>query len=150
MIIERDSHRWSVDDILEFLRAVDEDFPTPISQKVPLEDFAHKLYKRATLSTCEIDGRIAGMVAGYTNDTEGKLAYITMVATHPDYRGRGIGTKVMEAFLQACRDKGMREVNSYVVKTNVASVRLHESFGAKHRSIPDDPRPDDWHYFIEL
>ena len=45
--------------------------------------------------------------------------------THPDYRGRGYGTKVMEAALAEIREP----VYAHVKKDNIASLRVHEKCG---------------------
>ena len=69
----------SLDMIEAFLLDVDMDFPIPLSDKVILNEYAVKLYEKATLC-CEIDnGTIVGMVAGYTENIINDMAYIALV-----------------------------------------------------------------------
>lgn len=90
MIHTKGLKRLSVDQICTFLRKVDKMFPKALSEKTDPDEYALKLYKNATLCTVEDDGEIVSMVAGYTENTVGAAAYISMAATLPQYRGEGL------------------------------------------------------------
>jgi phosphinothricin acetyltransferase len=64
-----------------------------------------------------------GPQAGYTFSCE------THIFVHNDALGRGIGTKLINALLQACEDRGYRQAFAMIAGTEPASVVLHARAG---------------------
>lgn len=56
----------------------------------------------------ELDGRIVASATVITYGSE--LAWIGMVLTQPEFRGRGFATRLMERCLAYCRSRGVRTV----------------------------------------
>lgn len=92
-------HKPLLDSVEAFLRKVDRDFPVPLSQRVDLEQYAAKVVSKATLCIQWDGGDIVSMVAGYTDDVIDDMAYITMVATLSDARGKGVASRLLGQFL---------------------------------------------------
>ena len=90
--------------IYNFLIDVDSSFPVPLSQKQDLFDYAKKLKEKATLVPIICDEKIAAMVAGYTENIIDNIAYISILATVNEARGRGYAQKVLQEFIQICRN----------------------------------------------
>jgi len=57
---------------------------------------------------CEEDGLLAGTAATICFDR--RVAWIGMILVHPDFRGRGIATSLMQASMDYLRDRGMETV----------------------------------------
>lgn len=55
--------------------------------------------------------------------------HITNVAVHPDYRRRGIGTRLLLAADELVRARGGRRMTLEVRKSNVSAQRLYRSLG---------------------
>ena len=51
------------------------------------------------------------------------------VYLRPEAQGRGLGTALLGALLDLCREHGMHSVVALVEAGNTASIRLHERFG---------------------
>jgi phosphinothricin acetyltransferase len=51
------------------------------------------------------------------------------IYVHHEHLGRGVGSKLMAALIDACAAAGFRQMIGYVDAANQASLRLHESFG---------------------
>ena len=49
-----------------------------------------------------------------------------------EYRGKGIGTKLMETIILEGRQKGIHTVIARISEGNEVSVHLHKSFNFKH------------------
>ena len=136
--------------IEQFLWAVDESFPIPLSHKQDLHLFAKKLFEKATLCTEIEQGRILAMVAGYTENVTDDLAYISVVATLPEARGRRLASALIERFIAIARERGLRAVHLYTVRTNTSAMRMYQRLGFSEWVKVDEPRPEDVHLIYRL
>lgn len=48
---------------------------------------------------------------------------------HPDFRGQGIGKRLMERLLNAGKEAGLHTVLSRIVEGNDSSIYIHRTFG---------------------
>jgi len=122
-------NKCNYDNLLNFLSEVDSDFPVPISQGVDLEDYTQKLLSKATLCIESDDDKILSLVAGYTDNLVNNLAYIAIVATVGDGRGKGYAKKLVKEFLEIAKSKNADGVHLYAVKTNVPAVNMYRDIG---------------------
>lgn len=137
-------------DVLIFLQKVDKDFPTSLSKKQDLSIYANKLYMKATIMIKKDGDQIVSLVAGYINNVENQLGYISVVATLPNYRGQGIAAKLIRRFLEEAKSKGLDGVHLYTDKTNTKALNMYRTLGFVSYIIPDETRPEDSHliYYI--
>ena len=140
----------TVDQIEVFLRAVDQSFPIPLSDKQDLSAYARKLYEHATLCAACKDGKIVSMVAGYTENLTGDWAYIAIVATLPEGRGQGTARRLVQEFIQICAQKQVRAVHLYAVSENIAAMRLYQTLGFRALQLDDEPRKSDAHLIYDI
>lgn len=123
--------------IIKFLGEVNCDFPTPLSESVNLNEYAKKLADKATFCIKEADGRILSLVAGYTDNLNDNMAYIAIVATVNDGRGKGYAKKLVKEFLKICKSKNISGVHLYAVKTNEPAVNMYKDIGFKLSDVQD-------------
>lgn len=137
--------------IYEFLKSVDSDFPVLLSSKTDLYTLANKLQAKATICAEIENDRIIAMVAGYINDTTNKTAFLTVLATLPSARNRGLASKLIKEFIIKAKYSNMKLVHLYTDKTNNAAIKLYQKLGFVDYIIENEPRPNDLHfvYFIE-
>ena len=135
----------SAKQIENFLKAVELDFPVPLSQKTDLVELSIKLSERADAFTIEDKGKIVSAVFGYIDNASGDLGYISIVATLLEYRGNGYSKKLTRDFLNKAEKKGLKGVHLYTVRTNTAAVQLYCSLGFEEYLQENEPRPDDYH-----
>lgn len=55
--------------------------------------------------------------------------HITNVAVHPDYRGQGIGRRLMEAIEAVCVARGVKRMTLEVRQSNWVAQRLYRNLG---------------------
>lgn len=77
----------------------------------------------STLLVCEEDKKIIG-VCGYYHLFE--EAQIITIATHHDYRHRGIGQKMLEAMIEGANHAGCCTFSLEVRISNVAAIQMYE------------------------
>ncbi|MEK6848576.1 MAG: GNAT family N-acetyltransferase [Nanoarchaeota archaeon] len=54
---------------------------------------------------------------------------------HPDYQGRGIGTRLLETMLQQAKKKGFKRAEAEMAIENIASWKLALKFGFKIEGV---------------
>ena len=59
------------------------------------------------------------------------FADIHYIKVFPDFRGQGYGTKLMNAFLEEMKDRGVKDVTLEVRVDNLIAIKLYEKFGFK-------------------
>jgi carbamoyl-phosphate synthase large subunit len=131
--------------ILEFLEKVDLSFPIPLSEKTNLTDYAKKIYENGTICGYVENGEIVSMVAGYLDKIRYDIGYITLVATLPEYQGRGIAHKVIRGFLKEAEEMEIRGVHLYTVRNNKAVVRMYNNLRFEELCLESEARPKDVH-----
>ena len=78
----------------------------------------------------EQDGRIVGNASLIPFRDQGKRVYlIANVATHPDYRRRGIGRALTERVMKQARDKKASAVWLHVRDDNPGAIKLYQDLG---------------------
>lgn len=130
---------------LAFLQKVDRDFPIPLSSKQNLQEYAQKITEYATICAIEDDGNIIAAAIGYTEHLPEKMAYLAVVATVPDYRGRGLAAKCVKQFITQCQSKQIPAVHLYTAVDNIRAIHMYESMGFRKYFPENEPRPDDLH-----
>jgi [ribosomal protein S18]-alanine N-acetyltransferase len=74
----------------------------------------------------DFDGRIVGMVVVWLIIDE---AHVATLATHPDFRRRGIGTKLLSHALRHMIDEGARSSFLEVRESNSSAQEMYRKFG---------------------
>lgn len=113
--------------LIDFLIRIEQDFKTPLSQKVDLEKYSAKLLNLATNYFCIESNKIIGLVSIYCNNTSHNIAYIPLVAVDKDFRGKGISKSLLFAALDSARRHGFRIVGVHT-ESDIA-LRLYQSVG---------------------
>jgi mycothiol synthase len=84
------------------------------------------------LFIAECDCKPAGMVDAYadrlSSERKGVIQYLGVL---PEFRGRGIGRKLVERALESHRKRGTKVVDAWAQSDRLACVRLFEGFGFK-------------------
>jgi len=94
----------------------------------------------------EQDGRIVGNASLIPFRTKGKRIYLVAnVATHPDYRRRGIGRALTERVMKQARDKRASAIWLHVRDDNPGAIKMYEGLGfqeiARRTTWQADPDP---------
>lgn len=74
----------------------------------------------------EINDLVVGFVGIWIVVGEGN---ITNIAVHPDYRGNGIGDKLLSSLINLCYDLNCSLINLEVRESNYKAQNLYKKFG---------------------
>ncbi len=74
----------------------------------------------------ELDGRVVGMLVAWLIVDE---IHIATIATHPDFRGRGIGRNLLSHTLRSAMDEGVVKSFLEVRESNEVARKMYRSFG---------------------
>ena len=68
------------------------------------------------------------------------------MGVHPDYRGRGIGGRLLAATLAAAERRGLERIELQVLESNEIAIRLYKRFGFEQEGILRNARKLDGRY----
>lgn len=132
-------------ELYNFLKKVDKLFPVSLSEREQLTVLVSKFEKYGTVSCVRKDGKIIALCAGYINDQEKQLGYISVVASLPEYTNKGYGKVAVQGFIEKAKNAGMRAIHLYADKDNESALRMYEKLGFTDWIIPKEPRTRDKH-----
>lgn len=91
-----------------------------------------KVLEKSTYIVCTYDGDI---LVGFGRILEdGIMCMFYDIGVHPDYRGKGIGTRIMEMLIDNVRDKGYASIGLFAWKENPDNISFYEKFGFEKAS----------------
>ena len=137
--------KYSVEQIYKFLLAVDNTFATPLSKKQDIKELAVKFFDRATVCAVEENGEILAMVAGYTEALTDNMAYISVVATLPECKGKGYASGCILDFIEVCKSKNISAIHLYTDIENRIARAMYKKLGFVEYICDGETRPEDVH-----
>jgi acetyltransferase len=81
--------------------------------------------------------RVVG-VSRYVTNPDGTSCEFSLVVAD-DFKGRGLGSRLMLAIMDAARAKGLTEIMGLILADNTAMLRLMASLGFAVAAYPEDP-----------
>jgi ribosomal protein S18 acetylase RimI-like enzyme len=99
----------------------------PSANRVPLDEFRRWIAAGASVYRALLDGdRVAGFVQIATRGAHGELRIVGRV---PQYRGRGLGPRLVAEGLRLLREGGAGDVELSVEAKNDSALALYRRFG---------------------
>lgn len=62
-------------------------------------------------------------------------AYLGFMYTHPDFRGRGINSKILDVLKSWASENGLSEIRLTVYDENTSAIKAYEKYGFKKHII---------------
>jgi len=116
-------------EIADHLLRCDTDFVPPLSDRVELSSYAHKIACKAVRFEAWGEAVLVGLVATYCNDSERRVAYITNVSVMPEWKGAGIASCLLDRCIEHVKKLGFEHIELEVDSGNAGAVRLYEKKG---------------------
>lgn len=111
------------DDISSILEIEKEAFATPWTKKAFESEIKNNL---AYYLVAEVDGKVVAYGGTWLIIDE---AHITNIAVKEEYKGNGIGNKILEDLIEYTTDLGIRNMTLEVRKSNKIARSLYEKYG---------------------
>lgn len=115
--------------IVEHLRGCDADFSPRLSERVQIEEYAGKIFRKAVRFEAWARGELIGLVAAYFNDASRNTAYITSVSVLPRWTGKGSASVLLSECIRHAADAGFRRIDLEVQRDNEPALMLYRKFG---------------------
>jgi ribosomal protein S18 acetylase RimI-like enzyme len=116
-------------EIAEHLLYCDASFTPPLTGRVEIRSYAHKIAGKATRFEAWADDTLVGLVAAYCNDNERRTAYITSVSVVKGWRGKGVASHLLEQCIVRARELGFACIELEVETRNIGAVKLYGRSG---------------------
>lgn len=102
--------------------------------KIPrdeLERYLKKIVKNADVYVAYVKKKPVGIISFYCNDEKNKYGYLTNFAIKEKYRGKGIGSLLLEILETQCKKKGIEKVGLEVNINNHVAIGIYKKRGFK-------------------
>ena len=136
--------------LLCFLKNIDKDFPVPLSAKVILKEYTVKLCENACIITLEEEGKVFGMIAGYIENLQNNMAYISILGVSREMRGKGFAGLLLTQFLNVCEQKKIDYIHVYAKLENIPAIKTYKRNGFEKYNCDSEERPQDEHLIKKL
>lgn len=120
-IIIRGIVEGDIDQIVEIEK---ECFTTPWSRDAFLTEIREN--KLARYVVVEVDGKVAGYGGVWLIVNEG---HITNIAVKEEYRGLGVGNRILEGLIYYSTSKNIQSMTLEVRKSNIIAQNLYKKYG---------------------
>lgn len=111
------------------IRLEDNLVPSLSQRNINLQKYADKLFKYGKV-WCYYDlENPVSIIAGYFNDTQEHIAYLSMLAVDENYRGKHLASSLLSEFEEYALESGMKKVKLEVRKHNNVAIMLYSKFG---------------------
>lgn len=87
----------------------------------------YQMWPEGQFVSSDFIGKAIGYLCSVKTESGG--ARIMMFAVHPQYRGRGLGTELMDALILRARMEGLRYITLEVREENISSRKFYKGRG---------------------
>ena len=100
--------------------------------KTTVEDLKQDFKKHFDCIVAKQDNQVVGLALFYVSYSTwvGKSLYLDDLYVLPEYRGKKVGSKLLNAFFAKARDLGCRRVRWQVLESNHPARQFYEQCGA--------------------
>ena len=118
----------TAEELLSFLKSINNDFNPPLTNKVNLCDYVDKIKKKAKLVYYRsTNDKLVGLVVMYCNNEIEFKSYISLVGVLREYRGGGIARKMLKESIDFVKKKHYRVIGIH--SNNSKAINLYKNLG---------------------
>lgn len=114
-----------VKEIENCLREFDAVFPHLTERISSYEAYAMKLYQYANVYVCKSGMETCGLLVFYSNDMLNETAYISLIGVHEAYRGKRVGSFLLDWCKSFSKRMGMKKLKLEVDFDNEQAIAFY-------------------------
>lgn len=128
-----DRHAWSGEittlELLEKRHGILDG--TPWFEQIPNDVATHLAQSDVTAFVAEQEGRVVGYAAAQIRQDPSlsEVGIVSYNAVHPDYRGQGIGTALINQVMNHLKEQGVRVLVVWTLEKDEPARRVYERLG---------------------
>jgi ribosomal protein S18 acetylase RimI-like enzyme len=115
--------------IIAHLNLCSKNFMPPLSEKVDIQLYAHKIKQFAVCFEAWEGQILVGLLAAYFNDIEKKTGFITNVSTLTNYSGKGIAKQLIQDCMDYAAILNFETILLEVNRHSLNAIGLYQKFG---------------------
>jgi ribosomal protein S18 acetylase RimI-like enzyme len=112
--------------IYAHLKACDETFIPPLSQRVIIKDYAEKLFRFAERFEYFEENTLIGLLALYCNDPKKETAFISNLSVLEKWQKRGIAKKLLNSAIDFLQEKQFKKVSLETDINNFHAIHFYK------------------------
>ena len=116
-------------EIAGHLLLCDSAFVPPLSSRVDIARYAHKIFSNAQCFEAWAEEKLIGLVAVYCQNLETETAFITNVSVLPNWQSAGVATQLMNRCREQIFGAGFRKIALQVNHHNRIAFSFYEKHG---------------------
>lgn len=116
-----------IDDVLAVEKL---SFTIPWSRESFISEISQNNLSRYVVSIC--NGKATGYGGMWIIAGE---AHITNIAVHPDFRGKGTASAILDALLLICTRESVSDITLEVRESNIPAINLYTKYGFKKEGL---------------
>ena len=109
----------------------DKGFSPPLSTRVNLEEYSHKLFEKSITFEAWSNKTLIGMIAAYFNDFKNSNGFITNVCVVESFKGMHIASKLMKLCIDFANEHRFKRIYLEVNENNISAINLYTKFSFK-------------------
>lgn len=119
----------SFEQLRDFVVRVDTLLPTSLSSRVNIDKYCEKILRFGRVSAIIIDNRVVSAALYYCNDSKTHDGYMTLLATLPEYSGKGLANLVINNMETTAANCGMKRMKTETDLINTKAIALYSKCG---------------------
>lgn len=127
-----------LDDIFEIAKQENKEQNGNFMRVDCVDTYLAKLRISAEFIAHVIGNNIAGFAAFYCNNTEDNESFISLIVTSPEFRGKKVGSTLIDSVLNITRSRGFNACALEVARPNKNAIALYERKGFRIVENKDD------------
>lgn len=122
-----------------------DEFPAFSLDKEKVSELADKLSRYGVVKGLVNNNETCAYAGFYCNDSENKIAYISMIANSSKYRGQGYGKAILDEVCKTSIEAGMNKLRLEVRNDNVIAL----GFYTRNGFVFEKPASSETQYMIK-
>jgi len=122
-------NKVNYEELYSIHKECDKDFEPPLSARKNIEAYCRKLVDNAEIISVCFDGKTAGVLCVYENDSTSRTAFVSSVIVLPEYRRLGLGNLLVDRAITISEKRKMARIRLEVGKRNRAALNLYRKYG---------------------